>query len=184
MDDRIRQIASRMRELREGAGASPAEAARALALPEAAYLAYEKGEEDIPIGLLSRFAAHFKAELTSLLTGSEPHLSLYAVVRKGQGPSADRHHDYRYEALAPHFAHKRAEPFLVTVDPKPEGTPVHPNSHPGQEFDHLLEGTLQVVIGEHEVVLEAGDSIFFDSTAPHAMRALGGRPARFLAVIL
>ncbi len=39
-------------------------------------------------------------------------------------------------------------------------------------------------IAAREIILVAGDSFYFDSSHPHAMRAHGGTTARFLAVIL
>jgi len=84
--------------------------------------------------------------------------------------------------------HKKAEPFLVEADPSPEGGPesgaLSLNSHPGQEFDFVLEGRLLISIDGHEMVLGEGDSVFFDSGCPHGMKALDGAAARFLAVIL
>jgi len=72
----------------------------------------------------------------------------------------------------------------VTVDPGPEDAPDHLNSHPGQEFNYVLEGTLRIVLGSHEIILNQGDSLFFDSGIEHGMKALNGMSARFLAVIL
>jgi quercetin dioxygenase-like cupin family protein/DNA-binding XRE family transcriptional regulator len=184
MHEQIRQIATRLRELREIAGDRPETAAAALGVASATYLAYEKGEPDIPVSFLANFAARYHVDLSSLLTGQEPRLSVYAVTRKGQGASVERTLDYRYQSLAGNFAHKKGEPFLVTVDPGPEGGKTAANAHPGQEFDFVLEGSLQILVGGHEVVLNEGDSIYFDSTAPHGMRALGGKSARFLAIIL
>jgi quercetin dioxygenase-like cupin family protein len=96
----------------------------------------------------------------------------------------DRQKDYNYQSLAFNFIDKRMEPFLITVEPIPDFAPVPLNSHPGQEFEYLLEGTLKVVVGGHEVVLAPGDSIFFDSSHPHGVMAVGGAPAKFVAVIL
>ena len=119
-----------------------------------------------------------------LLTGEEPRLRIYSVTRGGRGVKVERRKDYNYQSLAFNFIDKKMEPFLITVDPIPDSEPVPLNSHPGQEFEYLLEGTLRVVVGGHEVVLAPGDSIFFDSSHPHAVLAAGGAPAKFVAVIL
>jgi quercetin dioxygenase-like cupin family protein len=66
----------------------------------------------------------------------------------------------------------------------PDGEDIHLNSHPGQEFNYVLEGTLKIVIDGHELVLEVGDSLYFDATKPHGMQAIGDQTARFLAIIL
>ena len=180
MQEQIKLVAERIRELRDLEGVTPEQMARDLHLDPAEYLALESGEVDIPVGILHQVAMRLRVELTTLLTGSEPRMHTYAVTRAGQGISVNRSKDYQYLALAYTFIHKRAEPFLVTVPPGP----VHPNSHPGQEFHYVLEGTLQVNIGSHAVVLEPGDSLYFDSSIAHALTALNDRPARLLAVIV
>ena len=58
------------------------------------------------------------------------------------------------------------------------------NTHPGQEFNYVLEGTLMIVVDGHEITLNEGDSIYFDSGYKHAMKALNNQQARFLAVIV
>ena len=182
MSDQLTLIAARIRDLREIAGLSQEQAAEAFGIPALIYIAYESGNQDIPVSLLYQIAGKFGVELTAILTGEEPRLHEYCLVRKGIGVAVERRQDYRYHSLAFNFIHKKAEPFLVAVDPDEDE--IHLNSHPGQEFSYVLEGTLKIVIGSHELILEAGDSLYFDSTKPHGMQALGDTTARFLAIIL
>ena len=184
MQEPIRQIAERIKGLREIYGLTAETLARELGVPAPEYHAYEAGEADIPVGVLFKAAHRFGVELTELLTGEQPRLRTYALTRKGRGVTVERRRQYRYQSLAHNFVHKKAEPFLVTVDPEPADAPFHLNSHPGQEFSFVLEGSLRVRMGEHEVTLEEGDSLLFDSAVEHGVKALGGKPARFLAVIL
>ena len=184
MSEQLQQVAERLRGLREVEGVSTGSLARELGLPLETYLQYESGEADIPVGVLFEVAGKFGVELTALLTGENPRLHTYALARQGQGVSVERRREYQYQSLAYNFAHKKAEPFLVTVAPAAPEEPVPVNTHPGQEFDYVLSGTLKIVIGDHELVLEAGDAVFFDASADHGMQALGGQPAQFLAVIM
>jgi len=179
MQEKIKQVASRIRELREIFGVTPAELAGEFQVPEADYRLFESGTVDIPVGILYQIAQRFQVELTTLLTGEEPRLHTYALTRAGQGVSVDRRRDYQYRSLAYNFIHKRAEPFLVTVDPGPD----HFNSHPGQEFHYVLNGTLRVLLDQHELILEAGDSLYFDSSVAHSLTALNNAPAQLVAVI-
>ena len=55
----------------------------------------------------------------------EPKMSSYFLTRKGAGVSVERTKAYKYEALASGFRRRIADPFIVTVEPKPEGTPLH-----------------------------------------------------------
>lgn len=180
MQEQISQIAARIKELRELSGISPESMASELGLGRDAYLVLETGREDISVGTLTRIARRCKVELASLITGEEPRLHLYTLTRKGNGASAERKTGYQYMALASNFIHKRAEPFLVTALPE---SPAQSDTHPGQEFIYLLEGRLQVRVGDHPLILEEGDALYFDASAPHAANALDGKPARFLAIL-
>lgn len=182
MSRQLQQIAARIRDLREIAGLSVEEAAAAFGIQADKYTAYESGEQDIPVSFLYQIAGKFGVELTAILTGGEPRLHEYCLVRKGRGVAVERREEYKYQSLAFNFIHKKAEPFLVTVEP--DGDEIHLNSHPGQEFNYVLKGTLRLVLDGHELVLEAGDSIYFDSTKPHGMQAVGEGSAQFLAIIL
>lgn len=179
----LMQIASRIKELREIHGVSMETLAREFAVDPALYRSYESGEADIPISILSRIANRFGVELTSLLTGEEPRLHTYCLTRKGEGVSVQRRKAYKYRSLAHNFVHKKAEPFLVTVEPGPDDAEVSYNSHPGQEFNYVLEGTLKVVLDGREIIMGEGDSLFFDANVNHGMQAVNGKTAKFLAVI-
>lgn len=183
MAENIKQVATRIKALREIAGEPPAALASAFGIPTEDYLRFESGEADIPVSLLFEIAGHFKVELTALLTGEEPRLHRYCLVRSGKGPAVERRQEYRYQDLAYNFIHKKMETFLVTVEPHAGDQPGRFNQHPGQEFNYVLEGTLKVCFETTDVVLQPGDSLHFDSAFSHAMVALNGRPARFLAVI-
>lgn len=184
MEEQLKQIAERIKGLRDIFGISAADLAQELNIPLGVYQDYESGTVDIPVGVLYRIAQRFNMELSVLLTGEEPRLHTYSLTRNGRGVSVERRKEYKYQNLAYNFVNKKAEPFLVTVAPEPEEVPVHLNSHPGQEFDYLLEGTLKIVLGGNEIILNEGDSVYYDSNVPHGMKALNGKPAKFLAIIL
>ncbi|HHW30140.1 MAG TPA: helix-turn-helix domain-containing protein [Clostridiaceae bacterium] len=184
MSEQIKQIAARIKDLREISGLSIETLAQEFNVPVETYIEYESGSVDIPVGFLHKISSRFKVDMTALLTGEEPKLRNYCVVRNGKGVSVDRRKAYKYQNLAYNFLHKRAEPFLVTVEPKPDECPLEFNAHPGQEFNYVLEGKLKVVINGYELILDEGDSLYFDSGLEHGMKALNGKPAKFLAIIL
>jgi quercetin dioxygenase-like cupin family protein len=56
--------------------------------------------------------------------------------------------------------------------------------HQGEEFIYVLDGTVEVLSEFYEpTVLEAGESIYIDSTMGHNVRAVGKRPARVLNIM-
>lgn len=184
MSEQIRQIAARIKDLREIEGITIETLAKELGVPVNLYREYESGAIDIPVGFLYEVSNRFNVELTAILTGEDPKLRTYSLVRKDKGMRVDRRNPYKYQNLAYNFIHKKAEPFLVTVEPEIDETPVHLSSHPGQEFNYVLEGTLMIYIDGHQITLNEGDSLYFDSSCSHGMKALNNKRARFLAIIL
>jgi transcriptional regulator with XRE-family HTH domain len=183
MEEQIRQIAERLRGLREVMDATVEDVAIACGITIEQYLGYESGKIDIPVSVLHNISRKYGIELTVLLTGQEPHMHSYSLVRKNQGIGVERTKAYKYQSLAYSFINRKAEPFLVTVEPKPEATQISLNTHPGQEFNYILNGRLRINLGGKEMILEEGDSLYFDSGLPHGMLSLDGKECQFLAVI-
>ena len=178
-----KDIGNRIRELRELSDITINEIASELNITEETYIQYENGEVDIPASFLYELAHIFKVDLGLLLTGEESRMSIFDVTRANKGVSIDRRKEYTHQNLCTKFIHKKAETFLVTVDPEKNPVPSL-NSHPGQEFNYVLEGSLKIYIHNNEIILNEGDCIFFDSAHRHAMVALNDKPAKFLAVII
>lgn len=179
-----KDIASRIKELREVSDMERAELASALGLSEEEYALYEDGKKDFPVSFLYEIAALFKVDLTELLTGKAPKLERCSIVRKGEGIAVDRYEGYDFESIAYKFIGRRIEPMIVTVGPETEFAPPELVSHSGQEFNYVLEGTITVFFGSGSYVLNEGDCFYFDPTVPHAQCAKNGKKARFLTVIL
>lgn len=182
MNTQIRQIAQRLRGLRDALELTVAQAAMKTGIPEADIIRYESGESDIPISFISQVSQTFDVEITALISGNEPHVKTYYITRNNTGARVERTTAYKYLSLAAGFQNAEMEPFEVTVEPSEQ--PVTQNTHPGQEFDYVLEGSVQLNIGDTILVLNEGDSIYFDASMPHGMKALGARYVKFLAIIL
>lgn len=184
MNEQIKQIAERLRGLRDVLDLTPEEVAESCQLSVEDYLNMESGDKDISVSALQQIARKYEVSLDVLMFGEEPKMSAYFLTRKGAGVSVERTKAYKYEALASGFRRRMADPFIVTVEPKPEGTPMHLNSHEGQEFNMVMEGRLLLNIDGKDIILNEGDSLYFDSTKPHGMLALDGKTVKFLAIIM
>ena len=184
MCDPIKSIANRLRELREVLELSAQEVAESCHLRVEEYMALESGESDISVNVLQTIARRYGISLDVLMFGEEPKMNAYFITRAGAGVSVERRKAYKYEALASGFRDRKADPFIVTVEPAPADAPMHLNSHDGQEMNYVLEGRLLLSLNGKELVLNVGDSLYFDSSLPHGMKALDGRPVRFLAIIM
>ncbi len=184
MSDQIKWIAARLKALREISGLSPESMATETGIDRELYLEYESGSVDIPVGFLYEVATKFQVELTAILTGEEPKLHSFSIVRDGAGVEVERKQQYHYQSLAYNFVHKKGEPFLVTVGPQTKDEEVVQSSHPGQEFNYMVEGRLRLFIDGHEIILNQGDSLYFDSSLSHGMVALDDKPAKILAIVM
>jgi mannose-6-phosphate isomerase-like protein (cupin superfamily) len=186
MTEQIKLISDRIKALREISGISTETLSKELAIPTKLLLDYESGTMDIPVSFLYKLAQKFDVELSVLLTGDNPRLHMFSIVRKGKGVSVERRKQYKYENLAYKFVNKKAEPFIVTVEPNnsDESAPLQFNSHPGQEFNYVLEGSMKLVINGHEIILNEGDSVYFDSSFDHAMQALNNSAVKFLTIVI
>lgn len=186
MEPKIAEIAERIHALREIMEFTPKEMADAAGVSEEEYLTLESGKKDFSFTFLYSCAKKFGVDMIELVTGENPHLSGYTVVRAGEGLPIKRRAGFTYFHLAANFKDKLAEPFLVTAPyhADAEDGPIALSTHAGQEMDYVLTGSLRFAHNGHTELLKAGDSVFYNSGVGHGMVAVGGEPCTFLAIVL
>jgi mannose-6-phosphate isomerase-like protein (cupin superfamily) len=182
MNEQIKQIAERLKGLRDALDLSPDAMAEQIKRPVEEILRYETGEKDIPISYLYDVAQTFNVNTSTLISGREPRMDSYFLTRAGKGVAVERSQFYKYQALASGYKQPKVEPLKVTVEPN--DNPVHLNTHEGEEFNYVLEGRLLLSINGKDLILNPGDSIYFDSSYPHGMKALDNTLVKFLAIII
>ncbi|MDY3928201.1 MAG: cupin domain-containing protein [Clostridia bacterium] len=179
--DEIREIAIRIKELREICGYTVEETAKELGIDKSVYVGYEENGNDIPISVIYHLAKKFGVDFSELLTGTSAKLDTYQVVRAGEGLIADRYPGYVFQDLAFRFSKKIMQPFIVTLDPSDK--PADLVTHSGEEFNLVLEGTIILTFANQQIELHAGDSIYFNPTYPHGQKCGSSTPAKFLTMI-
>jgi mannose-6-phosphate isomerase-like protein (cupin superfamily) len=180
MQDNIAQIPGRIKELREIEEISAIDMAADIDVPYETYIRYEAGELDIPISVLYKISNRLGTDTTVLLTGEDPRMDTVSVCRAGKGVQIERYPGYEYASLAYNFKNRTIEPLLVYLDPSKE--PAAPVTHPGQEFNYVLEGVVKITVDKREYILEAGDSVYFNAQLPHAQSA-EKVPSKFITII-
>lgn len=86
-----------------------------------------------------------------------------------------------YELLSPDLNRQmevligRLEPGAISSD--------EPSTHPGEECILILEGKMEITVGEESYSLEEGDSIYYFASIPHTLRNIGEKQLVFLSVI-
>jgi transcriptional regulator with XRE-family HTH domain len=177
----FKQIGLRIKGLREACDIPREELAAELGVSLATYSAYEETGADVPISAIFHIANRFGVDLTEILTGTGAKLDTYQVVKADHGRIVNRYPGYRYQDLAWLFNHKIMQPLLVTLDPSDE--PAELVTHSGQEFNLVLEGEVVVTFDDRELVLETGDSIYFNPLHPHGQKCGGATTAKFVTII-
>lgn len=180
VNEQIKQIAQRIKYLRDALDMTELEVADAISISIEDYIEYENGERDIPISVIYSTAAALGVDPTEIMLGEAPRMSEYCVTRKDKGILIERYPGYSFEALAHNFIGRDKEPMVVTLSPSENHAPLV--SHSGQEFNYVLEGTIGVTVGTRTFELSEGDSIYFSPSIPHGQFAIGGT-AKFLTII-
>jgi quercetin dioxygenase-like cupin family protein len=146
----------------------------------------EEGKVVPPLGVIVKLANAFDLKMGYFISGEEE--KAYTIVRRDDrevtsryDSSKEKHHGYAYEHLAPHKTDRYMEPFLVSLEPSE--TQEERSTHDGQEFIFVVQGEMEVRLGEEIHILQPGDSIYYDSTVPHLVKCHGKETAKILAVI-
>jgi transcriptional regulator with XRE-family HTH domain len=186
MDNHLLAIAERIRGMREILDITTSEMARIIGITEDEYVQYESGTRDFTFSFLYACANRFDVDMMELLTGEAPRLSGYSLTRAGEGLNIKRREGFLYENMAALFRERLAQPFVVTAPYREEeqNRPISLSSHDDQEFDYILEGQLKFVYDGHTEIMNPGDAVYYDSNRGHGMIAYGGKPCKFLAMVI
>lgn len=186
IDMQIIQMAQRIRELREIEGLSIENMAALTGLSVSEYIECENGKSDLNFAFLYRCASALRVDVTDIIKGSSPRLSSMIVTRKGAGQRIEKAHGMTYHNLAARFKNRIAEPLYVCASYSEDALnkPIELTTHVGQECDIVISGKLKVQVGDHTEILEAGDTVYYDSSTPHGMIAVGGEDCYFYAIVL
>ena len=186
LDFKIKEMAGRIRALREIEGLDPAQMAAKTGISTEEYIRCESGESDLNFAFIYRCALALNVNVTEIIEGYSPKLKSYTVTRAGAGQEIAKAHGMVYYNMAYAFQNRIAEPLFVrsAYSEEAQHRDIELTTHAGQELDIVIEGKLMVQVGEHTEVLSAGDTIYYDSDTPHGMIAVGGKDCVFYAIVL
>ena len=88
----------------------------------------------------------------------------------------------QYHSLSASKSDRHMEPFIIDIQATDEKS-YELSSHEGEEFIYVMEGAVEVAYGKKHHVIEAGDSIYYDSIVPHHVHGFEGQAAKILAVV-
>ncbi|MGI6169878.1 MAG: helix-turn-helix domain-containing protein, partial [Christensenellales bacterium] len=114
----------------------------------------ERGQTDPSLSSLRKLASALSVKLRDLL---DRDTVAHVLVKRGEGSILKIDAAVSCELLASSL-NKTMEPMIKFISPGGESGLVDP--HPGEEFIWVIEGTLQVVLGETAYILNSGDSVY------------------------
>ena len=181
------RVGERIKELRERKGLSLKEVADLTGFSTALLSQMENHLVSPSLGTIIKLARALSVKVGDFLgeTAGEP----FTIVRKDERKKVSRFaskegvkYGYSYESLGFDKKDRHMEPFIVTLEPatvKAAKTSVHE----GEEFIFVLEGEMEVILGNHTDILYPGDSIYYDSTIPHRVQCHQDKITKILAVL-
>ncbi len=130
----------------------------------------EEGKDLPPVGDILRISRILTVDPDELLQSEEDKLK--ELAKKRIQDFTVRESSYLYTVLTPKARNKHLRAFKVIIPPESE----HPRinyQHEGEEFIYVLEGTVEVTVGQKKTSLKKDDSLHFDSSIRHALKNTG-----------
>jgi len=136
----------------------------------------EAGKEMPPVGALLQISRALELDSGYLLREQEANLKTRVKA------FTKRTENYAYTTLTPGAENKHLKAFKVSVEPLQDHKGVG-YQHEGEEFVYILQGEMEIIVGDHVNRLQSGDSLHFNAGIRHRMRNVGEAQAEMLVVI-
>ncbi|MEU0909803.1 XRE family transcriptional regulator [Streptomyces althioticus] len=170
-DDVLAEVGPRLRRIRKEREVTLAALAEATGISVSTLSRLESGQRKPGLDLLLPIAQAHQVSLDELVGAppvGDPRVRSRPIVHGGRThwPLTRQPGGLQaYKVLEPK---RRLEP--------------EPRTHEGYEWLYILSGKLRLVLGDHDVVLTAGEAAEFDTRVPHWFGSTGEGPAEFLSL--
>ncbi len=169
--DQIEQVVrTRLRSLRTAADLSLDELAARTDLSASTISRVETGRRTMSLDVLLPLATALQVDLDSLLA---VHDDDDVVIRPTPSRSGER--------TTWMLSRPAGSTVAVKLRLRPTRRPPEPRLHPGHDWFFVLDGRVRLLLGDRELVVEAGEAAEFATMTPHAVAALGG-PAELVMI--
>ena len=136
----------------------------------------EAGKETPPVGALLQISRALEIDSGFLLEKQK------TTLKKRVKAFTERTENYAYTTLTPGAENKHLKAFKVIVDPLKDHKGIG-YQHEGEEFVYVLEGKIEIIVGENINKLKKGESLHFNSGIRHMLRNTGEEKAELIVVI-
>ncbi len=177
----MNKLGKRVQKYREGLGLTQEQLATNSGLKVEYLVDVEEGRIYPPIGTIIKLSRALGQRVGTFMDDQfQPDpIVIRRSERVEETSSRGAENQYHYYPLGKGKTDRHMEPFFIRIDPGEEHVP---SSHEGEEFIVVVSGRLLVKYGKEEAIIEAGDSVYFNSVVPHYVGAVDG-PAEIYAIL-
>ncbi|WP_406864559.1 XRE family transcriptional regulator [Streptomyces sp. HUAS MG47] len=171
IDDVLTEVGPRLRRIRRDRGVTLAELSAATGISVSTLSRLESGQRRPSLELLLPLARAHQVALDELVGAppvGDPRVRSKPIVRHGR-------------TMYPLTRQPGGLQAYKVIQEKPYENP-DPRVHEGYEWLYVLSGRLRLVLGEHDVVLTAGEAAEFDTRVPHWFGPTPDGPVEFLSL--
>jgi len=93
-----------------------------------------------------------------------------------------RTENYSYQTLTPGAENEHLRAFMISIESRQDHKPVA-YKHEGEEFVFVLEGKIELTLAGKHQILNAGESLRFNSEIPHKLKNFSDDLSRCLVVL-
>ncbi|MDA8428975.1 MAG: XRE family transcriptional regulator [Geobacteraceae bacterium] len=181
-------IGAKIKELRRSKKLKLQDVANETGFSTALISQIENNNVSPPIATLSKIAQFLDVKIGHFFTENEDE-SPYEVMRRGERTVVPKvvakdgtSQGYFYESLSVRKKNKKMDPFLITLNEKVTNTDTY--SHNGEEFLFVMKGSAELLLDEQRIVLNEGDSVYFDANLKHRLLSSECDEVRVMAVVM
>lgn len=175
LTDVLTAVGPRLRELRRVRGMTLAQLSETTGISLSTLSRLESGQRKPTLELLLPLAKAYGVPLDVMVgapaTG-DPRVHPRPFTRFGQ----------TFVPLTRYLGGLHAYKQILPVRPDGDDTRPRQRAHEGYEWLYVLSGRLRLALGEHDLVLTAGEAAEFDTRTPHGFANAGKRPVEFLSL--
>lgn len=190
MSNNNSSVGSKIKTIRESKNLSIEEISESSGLSIEQITSIEEGQNLPSLGPLIKIARALGVRLGTFMDDND---SLGPVVCRAadreransisfSNGATDARKHMEYHPLAQQKTGRHMEPFIIDINPSEEHH-YQLSDHEGEEFIYVMEGQVELEYGKEKYVLNAGDSIFYDSIVKHHLHGAPGKSAKILAVV-
>ena len=182
-------VGKKIKRLRQRLGLTAKSLAESSGISVGMLSQLEKGSTQGSVETLRKIAKVLDTTLADLFSDDETpstlvhdHESFYVVRKTARKKISFPDPLYKCEMLTPDLQGD-IEFVLVELEPGRTMDEPLPHTRGGEECDFVLEGTMEIQVGDRHFTLNEGDSIRFDPALPHRIENKSNRKAVYISAI-